>query len=138
MKIKLNMKNVGNLFEPVPDDTYRVRISSWEDAEGDAGPYGKVQMMIVEGEFAETRALSENWSFAEKALWKTKEKLEAFSRMPWNDDDMDFDSDEFINLEAYVTTKQETYPKNDGTEGVKSTPVAFYSLDEMEAGESNL
>lgn len=132
MKLKLNMKNVGSMWTPVPDDVYRVRITSIEDLEGNAGPYCKVNMLICEGEFAETRGLSSNWSFSEKALWKTQKALEAFSGMEWNEDDMDFDSNNFMNMEAYVLTVQETYEKKDGSgEAVKSAVAEYYSLSEM-------
>lgn len=132
MKIKLNMKKAGSLFDPVEDDVYRVRVTNIEDKEGPAGPYCSVTLTICDGEWAETRVINDNWSFAEKALWRTKKALEAFSGTEWADEDMEFDSEEFVNLEAYVLTKQETYPKKDGSgEGLKSAVSEYYSLASM-------
>jgi len=132
VKLKLNMKNVGSMFDPVPDDVYRFRITAIEDREGPAGPYCYVTLTIAEGELAETRAVGDNWSFAEKALWKTKKSLEAVSGVEWDEDDMDFDSDEFVNMEVYGLTAQETYPKKDGTgEGTKSVISEYYSIASM-------
>lgn len=132
MKLKVNMKNVGSLYDPVPDDVYRVRVANLDDMEGPAGPYLKVDLLICEGEFAETRTIGDSWSFAEKALWMTKKALEAASGMEWDQDDMDFDSDEFKNAEFYVLTKTETYPKKDGSgEGTKSAVAEYYSLADM-------
>jgi hypothetical protein len=121
MQIKLNMKDIGNRFEPVPDDVYKVRITAVDDNGSDKGPWCKLDLVISEGEFAEKRQLNENVSFADSALWNTKIFLEAVTGMKWADDDMDFDTQELINLEGYIMTKQETYPKKDGSgDGVKS------------------
>jgi hypothetical protein len=132
VKIKVNMKNVGSLYDPVPDDVYRVRITGLSDEEGPSGPYLKMDLLICEGEFAEKRAIGDNWSFSEKALWMTKKAMEAASGMKWEEDDMDFDSDEFDGAEFFVLKKTETYPKKDGSgEGTKSVVAAYYSLAEM-------
>ena len=137
MKLNLNMTNIGGLFEPVPDDLYRVRIGSFDDFEGDKGPYVNCHMMIVDGEFAETRELSDNWFFGEKSLWRTKPILEVFSGVTWDKEDMDFDSDEFIGLEAIVRTKQESYPKKDGSgDGIKSKVVEYFPAPDNDFQEN--
>lgn len=137
MKLQLNMKNVGSLYDPVPDDVYRFRITAVEDKDGNAGPYIVLTLTVAEGEFAESRAVMDNWFFSEKSLWMTKKKLQAVTGTPWDEDEMDFDSDELLQMEFYGLTKTETYPKKDGSgEGIKSAVSEYYSLADM-AGEAS-
>ena len=141
MQLNLDMKNIKNLFEPVPDGLYRVRITGFTDEDSGKGPWSRVDMMISDGEFAESRQLTDNWMFMESALWRTKPKMEAFAGQSLDDEDFSFDSDEWIGLEAMVTTTTESYPLKDPkpggpTEGIKSTIVEYYALSDSPVASS--
>jgi len=96
--------------------------------------------MIVEGEFAETRMLSDNWMFMDNALWRTLEKISAFAGHDISEDEeFNFDSDEFVGLEANVMTTQGSYPLKDPkpggpTEGVKSEISSYYPSSDSPVG----
>lgn len=130
MQVQLNMKNVGSLFDAVPDDTYRIRVAGLEDKSGEKGPYVKMDLMIVEGEFAETRQMSENMNFSKASLPITKKMLEALTGQKWEDDDMAFDTEELLGLEAIVSTKTEPFTRQDGTNGVSSKVKTWYPVPE--------
>jgi len=124
----LNFNNVGGLFEPVPDGLYKVRITGFDDREGQNGPWSQVHMMICEGDFAENREISDNWFWGEKALWRTKKILETITGSKWDQEDMEVDTDEFIGLEFAVLTEQQSYVRSNGQgEGVKSQVMDYYS-----------
>lgn len=142
MQITIRPAEIPNLFAPVPDGLYRVRITEFEDNEGTKGPWARVSMMICEGEFAETRALSDSWMFMDSALWRTLEKISAFAGHDISEDEeFAFDSDEFIGLEANVMTAQGSYPLKDPkpggpTEGVKSEITGYYPVNDSPLGTS--
>jgi hypothetical protein len=138
MQITIRPSEVVNLFDPVPDGLYRVRITEFADKEGDKGPWCVTSLLICEGEFAEARQLSDNWMFMDSGLWRTLPKLSAFAGRDISDDEeFVFDSDEFIGLEAMVTTKQVTYPKKDGSgDGIRSEVVEYYPTDDSPVGSS--
>jgi hypothetical protein len=140
MQITIRPAEIPNLYAPVPDGLYQVRIAEFEENEGAKGPWAKVNMMICEGEFAETRMLTDNWMFMDSALWRTLEKLSAFAGHDISEDEeFAFDSDEFIGLEANVMTSQGTYPIKDPkpggpTEAVKSEITAYYPVSDSPVG----
>jgi hypothetical protein len=135
MQVNLNMKNVGSLFDPVPDDVYRVRVKDLEDKTGDAGPYVKISLMIVEGEFAEKRQISENMGFDDSRLPFAKRILEALTAQKWDEDDMAFDTDELKGLECLVLTKTRAYTNNEGQAATQSVVDKWFPLpDNATAG----
>ena len=142
MQLTIDFAHVQNLFEPVPDGMYQVRITAiTEGTDSGKGPWCKVDLMICEGEFAETRQLTDNWMFMDSALWRTKPKMEAFAKQELDDPEFNFDSDEWIGLEAMVITAQEPYtlknPKPGGpTEGIKSGVVEYHPMSDSPVAAS--
>lgn len=141
MQINIRPKEIPNLFAPVPDGLYKVRITDFEENDGAKGPWAKVNFMIVEGDFAETRQLTDNWMFMDSALWRTLEKISAFAGHDISgDEEFNFDSDEFVGLEANVMTKTISYPLKDPqpggpTEGTKSEIQTYYPVNDSPLGD---
>lgn len=142
MQITIRPAEIPNPFAPVPDGLYRVRILDFEDNDGAKGPWCKVNMIVSDGEFAEVRQLTDNWMFMDSALWRTLAKLSAFAGHDIsNDEEFNFDSNEFVGLEAQVMTSQESYPLKDPppggpTEGIKSEITAYYAVDDSPVGST--
>lgn len=126
MQITLDLKNVQNLFAVVPEGLYKVRIEDFDDKESDKGPWCRVTFMIVDGEYAEQRAFSDNWHFGEKSLWRTKAKMEAFANQTLEDEEFNFDSNEWIGQEAYALTRLGTYTDKKTDKEVEQVEVVEF------------
>jgi hypothetical protein len=62
--------------------------------------------------------------------------LEAFSGLDWDKDGMVFDDQEFLGLEAFVTTEMKEYTRADNTAGKTSNVVKYYPLPQSEMEET--
>lgn len=93
-------------FEPIPENTYTVRIAEVKTGISKAGNKKvSLTLEITEGEF-EGRKLWETITFTEKAMWKVKQVLEAFTGEVWGQDGMSLRPQELVGYTARANVIQ--------------------------------
>ena len=107
MRVKVKLDEVSSSFEPVPADTYRVRVDKCDVGKAKGSGKDKIhwEFLIAEGEY-EGQRLFLDTSLQPQALFKVKQVLEACG-FEWDEDG--FESSELPGSELVVGVELDEY-----------------------------